>query len=99
MITNRSSAFNAIISSSVVMLDIAYGIPIAVNCIRGRTMLPERSFVLPNTLGWIANIVRPARIIKAGPLAHTNYRYLLPTSVSRLCYSSSLQCFLRPVAV
>ncbi|GAB1198893.1 hypothetical protein APSETT444_008223 [Aspergillus pseudonomiae] len=50
-------AFNAIISSSVVMLDISYGIPIAVNCLRGRTMLPERTFVLPNTLGWIANII------------------------------------------
>lgn len=54
----KSSAFNAIVSSSVVMLDIAYVIPITVNCARGRNMLPERSFVLPNTIGWIANIVR-----------------------------------------
>ena len=54
----KSSAFNAIVSSSVVMLDIAYVIPITVNCVRGRNMLPERSFVLPNTIGWIANIVR-----------------------------------------
>ena len=53
-----SSAFNAIVSASVVMLDIAYGIPIAVNCLRGRNMLPERQFVLPNTIGWILNIVR-----------------------------------------
>lgn len=53
-----SSAFNAIISASVVMLDIAYGIPIAVNCLRGRNMLPERQFVLPNVVGWILNIVR-----------------------------------------
>ncbi|PTU17604.1 hypothetical protein P175DRAFT_0512316 [Aspergillus ochraceoroseus IBT 24754] len=52
-----SSAFNAIISSSVVMLDISYGIPIAVNCLRGRNMLPERPFVLPSALGWIANII------------------------------------------
>ncbi|KAE8351328.1 amino acid/polyamine transporter I [Aspergillus coremiiformis] len=52
-----SSAFNAIISSSVVMLDVAYGIPIAVHCLRGRNMLPERSFVLPNTVGWIANLI------------------------------------------
>ncbi|OJJ84428.1 GABA permease GabA [Aspergillus glaucus CBS 516.65] len=52
-----SSAFNAIISASVVMLDIAYGIPIAVNCLRGRNMLPERQFVLPNTIGWILNII------------------------------------------
>lgn len=39
------------------MLDIAYGIPIAVNCLQGRNMLPERSFVLPNAVGWIANMV------------------------------------------
>jgi amino acid transporter len=58
-VTNPSSAFNAIISSSVVMLDIAYGVPIAVNCLRGRNMLPERSFVLSNTVGWIANLVCP----------------------------------------
>lgn len=53
-----SSAFNAIVSASVVMLDIAYGIPIAVNCLRGRNTLPERQFVLPNRIGWITNIVR-----------------------------------------
>ncbi|PWY88023.1 amino acid permease [Aspergillus sclerotioniger CBS 115572] len=57
-----SSAFNAIVSASVVMLDIAYGIPIAVNCIRGRKMLPERSFVLPNVVGWIANLVSLAYV-------------------------------------
>ncbi|KAF7588850.1 hypothetical protein BBP40_005097 [Aspergillus hancockii] len=57
-----SSAFNAIISSSVVMLDIAYGVPIAVNCLRGRNMLPERSFVLSNTAGWIANLISLAYI-------------------------------------
>jgi amino acid transporter len=53
-----SSAFNAIVSASVVLLDLAYGIPIAINCIRGRNTLPERSFVLPNVLGWVLNIVR-----------------------------------------
>ncbi|KAJ5772172.1 hypothetical protein N7520_002701 [Penicillium odoratum] len=52
-----SSAFNAIISASVVLLDLAYGIPIAINCIRGRNTLPERSFVLPNVLGWVLNII------------------------------------------
>ena len=54
---NCYSAFNAIVSSSVVLLDLAYGIPIAVNCCRGRKMLPERAFVLPNALGWVLNIV------------------------------------------
>lgn len=52
-----SSAFNAIISASVVLLDLAYGIPIAINCLRGRNTLPERSFVLPNALGWVLNTV------------------------------------------
>ncbi|OJJ60799.1 hypothetical protein ASPSYDRAFT_42582 [Aspergillus sydowii CBS 593.65] len=56
------SAFNAIISSSVVMLDISYAIPIAVNCVRGRRMLPERAFVLPHTLGWIVNMIALAYI-------------------------------------
>jgi hypothetical protein len=55
---NATSAFNAIVSSSVVMLDISYGIPIAINCLRGRKMLPERPFVLPNAVGWTVNLVR-----------------------------------------
>ncbi|KAF9892832.1 hypothetical protein FE257_000421 [Aspergillus nanangensis] len=57
-----SSAFNAIISSSVVMLDLSYGIPILVNCVRGRKMLPERPFVLSNTVGWIVNMIALAYI-------------------------------------
>ncbi|KAJ5110947.1 hypothetical protein N7532_001482 [Penicillium argentinense] len=57
-----SSAFNAIISASVVWLDLAYGIPIAINCIRGRNTLPERPFVLPVALGWILNIISLAYI-------------------------------------
>ncbi|RDW86682.1 GABA permease GabA [Aspergillus mulundensis] len=57
-----SSAFNAITSSSVVLLDIAYGIPIAINCLRGRQMLPERPFVLPQTLGWVVNLIALAYI-------------------------------------
>ncbi|KAJ5469575.1 hypothetical protein N7539_009193 [Penicillium diatomitis] len=52
-----TSAFNAIVSASVVLLDLAYGIPIAINCLRRRNTLPERPFVLPNWLGWILNIV------------------------------------------
>ncbi|KAI9370717.1 amino acid permease [Aspergillus egyptiacus] len=57
-----SSAFDAIVSASVVMLDISYGIPIAVNCLRGRQMLPARPFVLPHSLGWIANLIALAYI-------------------------------------
>jgi choline transport protein len=54
-----SSAFNAIISASVVALGVSYGIPIAINCIRGRKMLPSsRPFKLPSLVGWTANLVR-----------------------------------------
>ncbi|SLM34967.1 amino acid permease [Lasallia pustulata] len=52
-----SSAFNAIISASVVALGVSYGIPIAINCLRGRRMLPHRAFALPGPLGWIANLI------------------------------------------
>lgn len=57
-LTNVTSAFNAIVSASVVWLDLAYGMPIAINCIRGRNMLPERPFVLPVIVGWVLNLVR-----------------------------------------
>ncbi|ETN39013.1 uncharacterized protein HMPREF1541_07055 [Cyphellophora europaea CBS 101466] len=53
-----SSAFNAIISASVVALGITYAIPPAINCLRGRSMLPEsRPFKLRGPLGWICNLV------------------------------------------
>lgn len=58
-----SSAFNAIISASVVALGVSYGIPIAINCIRGRKMLPEsRPFKLPSIFGWVANLVSYPRM-------------------------------------
>ena len=53
-----SSAFNAITSASVVALGLTYGIPVAINCIRGRRMLPPtRAFKLPEWFAWIANLV------------------------------------------
>ncbi|CAD6589621.1 MAG: hypothetical protein ASARMPRED_004145 [Alectoria sarmentosa] len=52
-----SSAFNAIISASVVALGVSYAIPPAINCLRGRKMLPPRPFVLPGPLGWICNLL------------------------------------------
>ncbi|KAF2749414.1 GABA permease gaba [Sporormia fimetaria CBS 119925] len=51
-----TSAFNAIISSSVVARGVSYALPIAVNCARGR-VLPARSFVLPSPIAWIVNLV------------------------------------------
>jgi choline transport protein len=53
-----SSAFNAIVSASVVALGITYAIPPAINCLQGRTKLPEdRPFKLRGALGWVANLI------------------------------------------
>jgi len=53
-----SSTFNAITAASVVALGVSYGIPPAINVLRGRKMLPEdRAFKLPGPIGWIFNIV------------------------------------------
>ncbi|OJJ81779.1 uncharacterized protein ASPGLDRAFT_131614 [Aspergillus glaucus CBS 516.65] len=52
-----SSAFNAIVSSSVVALDLSYAMPIAVNCLRGRNLLPPRAWHLPSGMGWLADIL------------------------------------------
>ncbi|KAJ5822612.1 Amino acid/polyamine transporter I [Penicillium robsamsonii] len=52
-----TSAFNAIISASVVALDLSYGIPIAINCLQGRNCLPERKWKLPNAVGWFVDLV------------------------------------------
>ncbi|KAI2629477.1 gaba permease [Xylaria nigripes] len=53
-----ASAFNAIVSASVVALGVTYAIPPAINCLRGRRMLPEdRPFKLSGAFGWTLNIV------------------------------------------
>ncbi|KAF2009093.1 amino acid permease [Aaosphaeria arxii CBS 175.79] len=58
-----SSAFNAIISASVVALGVSYAIPIAVNVLQGRKKLPPRPFVLPVAFGWFANLLGIAYVI------------------------------------
>jgi choline transport protein len=57
ILIGSSSAFNALISASVVALGVSYAIPIAINVCRGRKMLPERAFALPNVVGWAANLL------------------------------------------
>ncbi|TVY83674.1 Amino-acid permease [Lachnellula suecica] len=60
----KSSAFNAILSASVVALGVSYGLPIAINCIRGRKMLPDwRPFKLSPLVGWVANLIGLAYVI------------------------------------
>ncbi|KAF2769384.1 amino acid transporter [Teratosphaeria nubilosa] len=59
-----SSAFNAITSASVVALGISYGMPVAINCLRGRKMLPAtRFFKLPEWFAWFANLLGVAYVI------------------------------------
>lgn len=59
-----SSAFNAITAASVVALGISYAIPVAINCLRGRRMLPEtRYFKLPEPFAWFANLLGIAYVI------------------------------------
>jgi choline transport protein len=57
ILIGSSSAFNALISASVVALGVSYAIPIAINVCRGRKMLPPRAFALPEPLGWAANLL------------------------------------------
>lgn len=53
-----NSAFNAIVSASVVALGVSYAMPIAVNCLRGRKCLPEtRAFKVSEPVGWMCNLV------------------------------------------
>jgi amino acid transporter len=59
-----SSAFNAIVSASVVALGLTYGIPVAINCARGRKMLPPtRAFKMSEPLAWFANLLGIAYVI------------------------------------
>ncbi|KAL8904989.1 MAG: hypothetical protein Q9207_002912 [Kuettlingeria erythrocarpa] len=60
---NSNSAFNAIVSASVVALGVSYAMPVAINCLRGRKMLPPRPFTLPGWFGWFANLLGIAYII------------------------------------
>ena len=60
------SAFNAIVSASVVCLGLSYAIPPAIHCLRGRNRLPEsRPFKLPLLLGWTVNLVSYSQSLKA----------------------------------
>ncbi|KAF1949993.1 hypothetical protein CC80DRAFT_529093 [Byssothecium circinans] len=58
-----SSAFNAIVSSSIVALGASYAIPVAINLHRGRSMLPPQAFILPPALVWLADILGVAYVI------------------------------------
>ncbi|KAK5166701.1 uncharacterized protein LTR77_008245 [Saxophila tyrrhenica] len=53
-----TSAFNAIVSASVVALGLTYGIPVMINVCRGRRMLPaNRAFKMPEPVAWLANLI------------------------------------------
>ncbi|OKL57582.1 hypothetical protein UA08_07277 [Talaromyces atroroseus] len=79
-----SSAFNAIISASVVALDISYGMPILINVLRGRKMIAHSPWKMPEPIAWIANIISLVYIIL------TTVLFLfppdLPTTASNMNY-------------
>ncbi|KAH7182187.1 amino acid permease-domain-containing protein [Fusarium sp. MPI-SDFR-AT-0072] len=53
-------AFNAVMGSSIILQMISFSLPAVLLMLRGRSsdvMPPNRSFKLPNWLGWIANAV------------------------------------------
>lgn len=59
-----TSAFNAITSASVTALGVSYAIPIAINCLRCRRMLPStRYFKLPEAFAWFANLLGIAYVV------------------------------------
>lgn len=59
ILLGSTSTFNAITAASVVALGVSYGIPPAINVLRGRRMLPaDRAFKLPEWAGWTCNLVR-----------------------------------------
>lgn len=93
-----SSAFNAIVSASVVALGITYAIPPAINCLRGRKMLPaSRPFVLPSWLGWTCNLVGSPH---SGNEDNTDKpRSVSPTRSSQLSYSCFRQIYLSLAAI
>jgi len=84
-----SSAFNAIISASVVALGVSYAIPIAINCLQGRTKLPPRPFVLPNAFAWFANLLGIAFVIV------TSVLFVFPPEL-RVTASNMSKCLLAP---
>ena len=76
-----TSAFNAITSASVTALGVSYAIPIAINCLRGRRMLPEvRSFKLPEAFAWFANLLG----IEMGALEQEPLRVVLLDTKHRI---------------
>ena len=88
------SAFNAIISASVVALGVSYAIPPAINCLRGRKMLPPRPFVLPGPLGWICNLLGIAYVIVTTVLFL--FPPTLPVTGSNMSASSISSLLLAP---
>ncbi|SMQ47354.1 unnamed protein product [Zymoseptoria tritici ST99CH_3D7] len=97
-----SSAFNAIVSASVVSLGVSYGIPIAINCLRGRRMLPPtRAFILPEWFAWTINILGVAYVIvttvlfvfpPALPVTGSNMNYCI-VAFAIVCLISIVQWF------
>ncbi|WFD45008.1 hypothetical protein MPSI1_003684 [Malassezia psittaci] len=79
------SAFDAITSAAVILLNLSYGIPIFVSCATRRSRLPPRSYDLGPTLGWSVNIIGIAYVVLTTVLFL--FPSEIPTSGSSMNYS------------
>lgn len=80
-----STAFNSIVSSAVLGLNITYAIPQAILVIGGRNKLPNRSFNL-GKLGYFCNIMAPIIIIFDG--VFVSFPFTLPATAQSMNYAS-----------
>jgi choline transport protein len=80
-----STAFNSIVSSAVLGLNITYTIPQAILVIHGREKLPKRAFNLGN-LGYFCNIMAPIILIFDG--VFVCLPFTIPTTAQSMNYAS-----------
>ncbi|KAI1390614.1 amino acid/polyamine transporter I [Hypoxylon trugodes] len=81
-----TNAFNSIVTSAVLYLNISYAIPQVVLLFRGRSILPERPFRLGRRLGIFCNLFSPFAVIVLAVLSC--FPVSLPTTVESMNYSS-----------
>ncbi|EXK25081.1 hypothetical protein FOMG_18227 [Fusarium oxysporum f. sp. melonis 26406] len=82
-------AFNAVMGSSIILQMISFSLPAVLLMLRGRSsdvMPPNRSFKLPNWLGWIANAV--VAIFSVVEIVFFVFPPTNPTSGSGMNYAS-----------
>jgi choline transport protein len=92
-----STAFSALINSSIILQIVSFAMPCALLMMRGRSehVLPsDRAFSVPSWLGWVANaVVVVAAIIET---IFFDFPAALPISVSSMSKSKAIRQSLEP---